>query len=98
MEPDDCLKDWFIKWTQILSLLMIMIPMMKMAQNHYQPAELTWTVVSNLTGEQVLSINSQGYSLHTWWVHFGLDLCQLAAELNTWDTPTGNFNLLAFNF
>uniref|UniRef100_A0A0V1KGZ9 Uncharacterized protein n=1 Tax=Trichinella nativa TaxID=6335 RepID=A0A0V1KGZ9_9BILA len=30
-----CLKDWFIKWTQILSLLMIMIPMMKMAQNPY---------------------------------------------------------------
>ena len=45
------LKDWFIKWTWILSLLMIMIPMMKMAQNSYQPAELTWSVVCTLIGE-----------------------------------------------
>ena len=57
MEPDDCLKDWFIKLTRILSLLMIMIPMMKMAQNPYQPAELTWSVVSPLLeSEYILSI------------------------------------------
>ena len=61
MEPDDCLKDWFVKWTQILSLLMIMIPMMKMAQNPYQPAELTWSIVSTPTGAQVFSINSQSH-------------------------------------
>lgn len=46
MEPYGCLKDRFIKWTQILSLLMIIIPKMKMAQNPYQPNELTWSVVS----------------------------------------------------
>ena len=45
MEPNSCQKDWFFKWTQI------MIPMMKMAQNPYQPAELTWSVVSTLTRE-----------------------------------------------
>ena len=39
IEPSDCLKDWFVKWTQILSLVMIMITMIKTAQNLYQSAE-----------------------------------------------------------
>jgi hypothetical protein len=26
------------------------------------------------------------------------DICQLAAELNTWDIPADNFNVVAFNF
>jgi hypothetical protein len=40
VEPNGC-----------LSLLVIMIPMVKMAQKPYQPAELTWSVVSTLTAE-----------------------------------------------
>ena len=92
MEHGGELKDWFIKWTQILSLLMIMIPMMKTAQNPCQPAELTWSVVSTLIGEQVFSTNSQCYPPYTWWPDFVFDLCQLAAELNTWDIPPDNFN------
>jgi hypothetical protein len=51
MDPDGCLKDWLIKWTQILILLIIMIPIMKMDQNSYQPAEIICSVVSTLTEE-----------------------------------------------
>jgi hypothetical protein len=60
-----------------------MIPMMKMAQNLSQPAELTWSLVSTLTGEQVLSTNSQSHPPYSWWPDFVFDLCHLAAELNT---------------
>jgi hypothetical protein len=87
---------------------MIIIPMMKMAQNSYQPAELTWSVVSLLTREQVFSINSQSHPPYTWWPDFVFDLCQLAAGLDTWDIPTDdfnfyiawtiNYNFVAFNF
>jgi hypothetical protein len=42
---------WAVTFPLILSLLLIMIPMIKTAQNPYQPAELTWSVVSTLTGE-----------------------------------------------
>ncbi|EDL25264.1 mCG147887 [Mus musculus] len=55
MELNDCLKDWFIKWTWILGLVIMMIPMMKTVQNPYQPAKLTWSVVSMLTGDQIHS-------------------------------------------
>ena len=72
---------------------MITIPMMiMMAQNAYQPAELSWSVFSILMGEQVFSINSQSHPPYTWWTDFVLDLCQLAGGLDTWDIPADNFN------
>jgi hypothetical protein len=74
MDLFDSLKDCFVKWTQIMSILMIMIPMIKMAQNPYQPAELTWSVVSTLTREQMFSIKSQSYPPYTWWPDFMFDL------------------------
>jgi hypothetical protein len=35
MEPDGYLEDWFIMWTQILILLVSMIPIMMMAKNFF---------------------------------------------------------------
>ena len=90
MELDGCLKYWFIKSMWILSLLMMMIPMMKMIQNPYQPAKLIWSLVSTLTGEQVLSINSQSHPPYTWWPDLVLDLCQLATGLDTCDIPAAS--------
>ena len=49
MERDSCLKDWFIKLTQIMSLL-VGFQFMKSTQNLYQPSESTVDVVSTLTG------------------------------------------------
>ena len=46
---DGCLKDWFFKWTQVLSLLVYVIPIMMMAENLYQPAELTWSIASTIS-------------------------------------------------
>jgi hypothetical protein len=77
---------------------MIMIPMIKRAQNSYQPAELVWCVVSTLTGEHMFSTNSQSHTPHTWWPDFVFDLCQFAAELNTWNITRDYFHLVAFNF
>jgi hypothetical protein len=62
-ETDGCLKDWFLKWTQILSLLISMIPIIKMAKSLYQPAELIWSIASSITWEVT------GFCLFVW---FGL--------------------------
>jgi hypothetical protein len=32
-ERNGCLKDWFVKWTQTLNLLVSMIPTLMMAKN-----------------------------------------------------------------
>ena len=35
LEHDGCLKDWFVKWTQILNLLVSMILTSLMAKNPF---------------------------------------------------------------
>jgi hypothetical protein len=76
---------------------MIIIPVMKMAQNPYQPAELTCSVVS----------------LHSYWtvsvflsilkatpIHLMARVCvwylPIAAELTTWDILADKFYLVVF--
>ena len=101
MEPDGCLKDWFVKWTQILSLLVSMIPVMKMAQNPYQsePAELTWSLVSTLTGEVTVFLLILKATSHT---PGGHALCLTIANLQlNWilgTTPQSTLILFALNF
>ena len=55
-----------VKWTQILSLLVSMIPIMMMAKNPYQPAEFIWSIDSTISWEVTFfSIDSQSYLSHT---------------------------------
>jgi hypothetical protein len=48
MEHNGCLKDWFVKWTQILNLLVSMILISLRAKNPFYLKRLIWCTASTL--------------------------------------------------
>ena len=70
MEPNNCQKDWFVKWTQILDLLVCMIPITK--------GWLKNTTSARLSGAYLLtSVVSQSHLHYT----RGQTLCLTVANL-----------------
>ena len=52
------------------------IPIMKIAKNLYQPAELTWSIASTISmRSNRFSVDSQSHLPHTGRPEFGLDCC-----------------------
>jgi hypothetical protein len=65
MEHDDCLKDCFVKWTQILNLLVSMIPILMMAKSFFLAGRVNLGYSLHFQRIYSLSVDSQSHLSYT---------------------------------
>jgi hypothetical protein len=76
MGLNGCLKDWFIKWTQALNLLVSIIPILMMAKNLYLARRVNLEhSLHYFLRNNSFSVDSQSHLPNTRRPELGLDCC-----------------------